>query len=126
MLPCKILLVEDSLDVRAAFRAILEQEGFRVAVSQDGPSMRQALEQTDIDVVIIDVALPGGENGLALADEVARSGFAVILVTGHPGYFEAVEKSGHRHLFKPFRMEALLGMVARVRRELDGRNAGKR
>jgi DNA-binding response OmpR family regulator len=122
---CRVLVVEDDPDVQEVFNHVLAQEGYELLVAHDGSSMRDALAKSEIDVVVVDVMLPGGENGLALADEAARRGCGVILVTGHHDHYDSVEKSGRHHLFKPFRMEALLAMVDQVLQETEALCATK-
>jgi DNA-binding response OmpR family regulator len=87
-----------------------------VAVTNGG-EMRKALAAGDVDVAVIDVVLPGPEDGLALAKEVAAQRVGVILVTGSHDHFETVEKSGHRYLFKPFRIDSLLSLADELLRE---------
>jgi DNA-binding NtrC family response regulator len=116
---CKVLIVEDDPAVQQVFDMVLADKGYELVLARDGASMRRALAVGDIDAVIIDVMLPGGETGLALANEAAGHGCGVILVTGHYDHYQRVAESGYRHLFKPFRLSALTGMVERVLREQD-------
>lgn len=112
---CKVLVVEDDHFVREMLGDVFEDEGYRFTLATDGADMRRTIA-TDpgIDIVVIDVTLPGGESGLALAREAATRGFAVILVSGDHSRFEQVERSGHRFLFKPFRIGSLLQLVEEV------------
>ena len=64
-----------------------------------------------VHVAIIDVLLPGGENGIDLAREVEAAGCPVILMTGYHDLFETVEQSGFRFLHKPFRVRRLMQCV---------------
>ena len=100
---------------------VFAHEGYHFTIASDGASMRRGLASPGIDVVIVDVGLPGGETGLALAEEAADRGCGVILVTGHGKFYEDVEKSGHRYLFKPFRLGSLLELVDHVLRETQAR-----
>jgi DNA-binding NtrC family response regulator len=111
---CRVLIVEDNEDVQNLLEDVFVAEGYRFAIATDAIEMRRIIAADHIDVVIIDVLLPGGESGLALAHEVAAQGYGVVLVTGHPSHFEAVEKSGHRYLHKPFRLPSLLQLVDEV------------
>jgi DNA-binding NtrC family response regulator len=114
---CKVLIVEDSTDIQQLLGDVLAHEGYEFVIAGDGRAMRAILAADDIDVVIVDVALPGGETGLTLAKHAVDEGCGVVLVTGHGKYFEDVEKSGHRYLFKPFRMASLLELVNQVLQE---------
>ena len=118
---CKVLVVEDDPGVQQVFEMVLADKGYELVIARDGASMRDALAAADVDVVIIDVMLPGGEMGFALAREAESHGCGVILVTGHHDHYQGVAESGHRHLFKPFRLSALTEMVEQVLQEQDAR-----
>jgi two-component system, OmpR family, response regulator len=118
---CKVLIVEDNADIQQLLGNVFSYEGYEFAIAGDGRVMRHILAAENIDVVIVDVALPGGETGFTLAKHALDQGCGVILVTGHGQYFEAVEKSGHRYLLKPFRMRSLLELVDEVLKEVRAR-----
>jgi two-component system OmpR family response regulator len=96
---------------------VFADQGYRFAVVTNGGEMRKALATSEVDVAVIDVVLPGLEDGLALAKEVAAQGIGVILVTGSHDHFATVEKSGHRYLFRPFRIRSLLSLADELLRE---------
>ncbi|HEX7970070.1 MAG TPA: response regulator [Stellaceae bacterium] len=116
---CRVLIVEDDPAVQHVFKTLLAAEGFECLVARDAPSTRSALAAGDVDVAIMDVMLPGAENGLALAQEAAERGCGVIVVTGHHDRYDAVEASGHKYLFKPFRVRALLDVLDEVLRRAN-------
>lgn len=118
---CKVLIVEDDPAVQQVFGMVLADEGYELVLARDGASMRNALAADDIDVVIIDVMLPGGEMGFVLAGEATGRGCGVILVTGHHDHYQHVVDSGYPYLFKPFRLSALTGMVEQVLQEKAAR-----
>ena len=122
---CKVLVVEDNQDIQDLLGEAFGHEGYHFTLVSNGAAMRQALAAGDVDIVLIDVLLPGGENGIALAEEAAAHGCGVILVTGHHDHFETVEKSGHRYLFKPYRIAPLLELVDQVLRESKARCTAK-
>jgi DNA-binding NtrC family response regulator len=83
--------------------------------------MREVLAAWKVDLVLIDVVLPGGMRGLALAKEVDAQGISAILVTGSHDHFQNIEESGHTFLLKPFKIGALLSMATDVLRESKAR-----
>jgi DNA-binding response OmpR family regulator len=109
--PCSVLIVEDEPLIQEVFADVLAGEGCEVALAGDGPSMRQRCAAENFDVVVLDIALPGGESGIDLAREATAAGCSVILITGHHDHFETVARSGYRYLFKPFRVEALVQAI---------------
>jgi DNA-binding NtrC family response regulator len=116
---CRVLIVEDDPAVQQVFDMVLADKGYELVLARDGASMRGAFAGGDIDVVIIDVMLPGGETGFALAHEATGRGCGVILVTGHHDHYQHVAESGYRYLFKPFRLSALTEMVEQVLQDTD-------
>jgi two-component system OmpR family response regulator len=114
---CRVLIVEDRPEIQELLSEVFADQGYRFSVVTNGAQMRQALATSEVDVAVIDVVLPGAEDGIALAKEAAAEGVGVILVTGSHDHFETVEKSGHRYLFKPFRIHSLLSLADELLRE---------
>ena len=111
---CRVLVVEDNDGIRDFLQALFDAEGYRIAIVAGGEQMRAALAQDRFDVALIDVTLPGADDGFALAKLASAAGCGVILVTGNARHFEAVKASGHRYLLKPFRVERLLALVSEL------------
>jgi two-component system response regulator EvgA len=75
-----ILIVDDHPSCRAAFRAVLEHDGFEVVgEADDGASAVVAAEQLQPDVVLLDVQLPD-TDGFAVAAELTRNGVGPQIV----------------------------------------------
>jgi DNA-binding NtrC family response regulator len=111
---CRVLVVEDNEDIQDLLKETFLSEGYRFAVAAGGAEMRRIIGKGEVDVCIIDFRLPGGEDGLALAKEVAAQGYGVILVSGDQTHFDTIEKAGHRFLAKPFPLRSLLRLVDEV------------
>jgi DNA-binding response OmpR family regulator len=114
---CRVLIVEDRPEIQELLSEVFADQGYRFAVVRNGAEMRQALATSAVDVAVIDVVLPGAEDGIALAKEAVAQGVGVILVTGSHDHFDMVEKSGHRYLLKPFRIHSLLTLADELLRE---------
>jgi two-component system OmpR family response regulator len=110
----KILVVDDDEGVRELLRTLFDEEGYEIVMAGSGREMRAALAAGPVDLAIIDVTLPRGEDGLKLAPEARAAGSGVILVSGDTARFAAVEQCGHPYLLKPFRMERLLALATEV------------
>ncbi|MDB5409522.1 MAG: transcriptional regulatory protein OmpR [Rhodospirillales bacterium] len=126
---CHILAVEDDPLVQDLFAQILTGEGFDFSAAASGQQMREKLAAHEIHVVLMDVILPGGENGIDLAEGLVAAGRTVILISGYHDHFERIEQSGMRYLHKPFRIPALLQSIKAALRETNAdcdRNGGRR
>jgi DNA-binding NtrC family response regulator len=109
---CKVLIVEDDDYVREFFRDVFADEGYRFILTRDGTEMRRAIDADPaIDVVVIDLTLPGSEDGLALGRHAAAQGYNVILVSGDHSRVDELSRSGHRFLLKPFRTQSLFEII---------------
>ena len=111
---CKVLIVENDDDVRDLLGDIFHDEGFRFSMVKSGSEMREALDDDDYDVAIIDVTQPGHEDGFALAKIARDQGCGAILVTGDHRHLERLQGSGQHYLLKPFRVQQLVETVDRI------------
>ena len=81
-----ILVVEDEQTVRELARRVLEQGGYRVlTASSPQEALRVAEGMTRLDLLLTDVVMPGGMNGVQLGRELARSrpGLAILHMSGY-------------------------------------------
>ncbi|MBL6945128.1 MAG: PAS domain S-box protein [Rhodospirillales bacterium] len=116
----KVLLVEDDADVRDSTVMLLKSFGCEVVEADNAEPVPGILEQDDsIDLLFSDVVLPGGKNGIDLAQDAVRQhpGLKVILVSGYPE--GTLEKAGlsdteFRLLSKPYAMDELSDALASV------------
>ena len=77
-----ILIVEDESVTRNTLRHLFEAEGYSVSEANDGDEMHRILAQTDIQLIIMDINLPG-KNGLLLARELKdHRHMGIIFLTG--------------------------------------------
>jgi PAS domain S-box-containing protein len=89
-----VLVVEDDPDVRLVTVSRLEGLGYRVRIAADGPGALEVLARDpDIALALIDVVMPGGMDGHALADEIDKRHpkMKVVLTSG---YSPRMAKSG--------------------------------
>ena len=81
-----MLLVEDDLDVRIVTAAQLKQLGYRVhAVANGNEAIDMIKSPASFDVLLTDVVLPGGIDGVTLIKEAmrARPGIGVLCMSGY-------------------------------------------
>jgi two-component system, OmpR family, response regulator len=111
---CRILIVEDNAGIRELLHTLFDDEGYDITLAADGRQMRGAVATGSFDLALIDITLPGRDDGFELAAAARDAGMAVILVTGDSRHYQAIEASGHPFLLKPFRVERLLALVTEV------------
>ena len=109
-----ILVVEDDPAVRASVANALERLGYRVLVATNGGDAldRWREDHGIIDVVVSDMIMPGGTNGVDLAEQLRRDKpeLPVILMSGYVGDLaqnEAIRQSGAYYLPKPVNIRIL-------------------
>ncbi|WP_294392611.1 histidine kinase famiy protein [uncultured Sphingomonas sp.] len=117
--PQHILVVEDHEEVLVVAREILESAGYRVSTALNGEEALRFFEATHgearIDLLFTDLVMPGGMNGLALADAICERDPSVsILMT--TGYNEELVVNGPRAratdvVSKPYRRSELLDRI---------------
>jgi PAS domain S-box-containing protein len=82
----RILVVEDNEDVRELAETMLESAGYAVLSAPSGEQALDVLDEgAEVDLVFTDVMMPGGMNGLQLADQVRqrRPGTPILVTTGY-------------------------------------------
>src|SRR6185437_14267614 len=75
----RILVVDDDRRTRALLQSYLSEMGFGVAVAEDGSRLEQTLAAQAIDLLVLDLMLPG-EDGLGLCRRIRGKGFDVPIV----------------------------------------------
>ena len=114
-----ILVVDDDREICSLLRDYLEKNGFRASVAADGKAMRRALEQSHVDLIVLDLMLPG-EDGLTLCRELrARSQVPVLMLTALSEEVDRIvglEVGADDYLAKPFSPRELLGRIKAILR----------
>jgi len=114
-----ILVVDDDRRIRTMLSRYLSGEGFRVSEAADGGAMRAALESDEVDLVLLDLAMPG-EDGLSLARHIRqRSDIPVIMLTGKGDLIDRVvglEAGADDYIAKPFHLREVLARIRTVMR----------
>ncbi len=122
----KILVVEDDPVSRETLASYLRNAGYKVCEAENGDGMRQALAKNDIDLVMLDLSLPG-EDGLSLLRELRhQSEIGVIIVSGHDDDVDrivALEMGADDYVTKPFNIRELQARAKNlIRRTLAARS----
>ena len=114
-----ILIVDDDREIRTLLRDFLEKNGFRATAVQDGKGMRRALEQSHVDLIVLDLMLPG-EDGLSLCRELrTKSQVPVLMLTALGEEVDRIvglEVGADDYLAKPFSPRELVGRIKAILR----------
>ncbi len=124
-----VLVVDDDLVVREILRLRFEEAGYHVLESEDGSEVAGILQAHSIDLLVMDIFMPGKggmETLLDLSTQGKRSdasrssGFKTIVITGHDRaeatHFQSMLRQfGVKHIFrKPIDYDALLRAASQL------------
>jgi DNA-binding response OmpR family regulator len=121
----QILVVEDEAHLAEGLRFNLEAEGYQVQVVDTGEAALDLLQtpETPIDVVVLDVMLPG-KDGFSVMSELRQSGQYVptlmLTARGHPeDILKGFAAGADDYLTKPFELAILLARLRGLLRRRD-------
>lgn len=114
----RVLLVEDDASVSEVTEAMLNELGLDVVCAQNGPEAQRALESDGFDLLISDLIMPGGMNGVQLAEWARdkRPGIKLMLFSGWTADTVIAAPPDVPILQKPFDMSALKRAIERLGR----------
>jgi DNA-binding response OmpR family regulator len=72
----RVLIVDDDRDMVEASRMVLQSEGHTVQVAYSAGEGKQAVKETNPDILLLDVMMDQPDDGIALAQDLRRDGFA--------------------------------------------------
>jgi two-component system OmpR family response regulator len=122
-----LLIVDDDREICLLLTKFLIRHGYRVTSAADGPTMMKSLEAARIDLVVLDLMLPG-EDGLSLCRRLrVASTLPIIMLTAvgeETDRIIGLEMGADDYLAKPFNPRELLARIKAVlRRAGPGRSA---
>jgi sigma-B regulation protein RsbU (phosphoserine phosphatase) len=125
-LPARILVVDDSPANRSALARLLHSRGYEALPAADGAEALRLLDAADIDLVLLDVLMPG-QSGLEVLEEIRRTRSAadlpVIMATGLDAsgdIVRALELGANDYVTKPLDFAVVL---ARTKTHIALKNA---
>ena len=114
-----ILIVDDDAEIRRLAGKFLREQGHKVTAAQDAREMREAMAAGTVDLVILDIMLPGA-NGLDLCRDIRRtSNVPIIMLTARGSDVDRIvglEIGADDYLAKPFNPRELLARIHAVLR----------
>ena len=119
--PDHILIVDDDREIRELVGTYLERNEMRVTLAANGREMRAALDKGSVDLIVLDLMLPG-EDGLALCRDLRagpRKNLPILMLTARNEEADRIlglEMGADDYLVKPFAARELLASVRSVLR----------
>ncbi len=114
-----LLVVDDDPEIRELTQEYLQQQGFHVATVASGEEMDTYLSDHEVDLLILDLMLPG-EHGLSIAQRLKKRGDLPIIIVSAQGdevdRIVGLEVGADDYLPKPFNPRELLARVRAVLR----------
>ena len=109
-----ILVVEDDVEISRLIRRYLRDNDFYVSVVADGRTLNRVLDDSRIDLIVLDLMWPG-DDGLTLCRRLrTRSGVPVIMLTAKGDELDRIiglEMGADDYLPKPFNPRELLARI---------------
>ncbi|OZQ63972.1 DNA-binding response regulator [Paenibacillus sp. VTT E-133280] len=108
----KILVVEDDKHVRKLMNAVLKREGYEVLTAENGIQALEVLEVQHIDLIILDIMMPG-MDGYEFAEELRNANNMIPILMATAKQLPEDKKKGFRHgtddyMTKPVDIEEML------------------
>jgi DNA-binding response OmpR family regulator len=110
------MVIDDDEGVREVLGLALASEGYDVQYARDGREGLEVLAGSPVDLIIVDMRMPDVDGGNFCRSYSEGGGTSpVILMTARPGRDSTADLPGVvEAVTKPFDLEYLLGLVARL------------
>jgi len=119
-----VIVVDDEPGIRETIQEYLELHDFRVTTAGGGEELRQAIDENDADLVLLDIRMPG-EDGLSLARFLrAEKQVGIIMLTAAGEVVDRIvglEMGADDYLAKPVDLRELLARIKAVLRRTERR-----
>lgn len=119
----RILIVDDDVRICRTLRSYLKREGYTVSIASNGEEMWRQFGETEPDLILLDVILPG-DDGITLARELRKSSdVGIIMLTGKNDPVDQIiglEIGADDYVTKPFDERQLLARIRSLLRRRPG------
>jgi two-component system KDP operon response regulator KdpE len=119
MAPVSVLVVDDDAQILRALRTSLKARGYDVRTASNGETALDLLAQENLDLVVLDLGLPGIDGHEVIRRVREWSDIPIIVLTVRDSQEQkvtALDSGADDHVTKPFAMEELLARMRAVRR----------
>lgn len=126
--PLSVAVLEDHDELRNLTMDALRRHGYSVAGAADAESLDELLASRRVDVLLLDISLPG-EDGLSVARRLraAHPSVFIVMVTAKGATADKVTgyaSGADMYLSKPVSLDELLAAIAGIRRRIDHERDG--
>ncbi|HEX7967995.1 MAG TPA: response regulator [Stellaceae bacterium] len=108
---CRIVIIEDDEQVSALLDYVISVEGYEVELVRPPLDRCEDIDFGEYDLAIIDLSLPRGLDGFAVAQRAAAAQIGIILMSGNQALYERAMSFGYPFLQKPFRIASLIQCI---------------
>ena len=110
----RVMIVDDEKLLRECARDLLEDAGYETEVAADAHEALQKLAATDFNIIVTDIYMPGGLDGVEFAQQVARQcpTTRVVIMTGRKLPSLDSVPDGTLLMLKPFGGDNLLSLLS--------------
>lgn len=120
----KILVVDDDFEIRQLLKILLRTRGYEPVTAANADEALALLRQQPFDLLLLDIMLPGGTDGLSLCRSIRQfSHVPIIMLTARGETYDKViglESGADDYVTKPFEREELLSRIrAMLRRSRE-------
>ncbi|HYK97797.1 MAG TPA: response regulator [Candidatus Acidoferrales bacterium] len=120
----RVLVVDDDQDIRELLVSVLEDDGYQAESAQNGREALEVLERWKADVVVLDLMMPV-MDGWTFADRMHEKwDIPIVVISAATDLKRHAGRVGAAGVVaKPFEIESLLPVIARVSTTSNGTNA---
>jgi DNA-binding NtrC family response regulator len=111
----RVLLVDDEIIFTRNMSKLLKNRGYQVTAVNSGDAAIRELEQNPVDVIVLDLKMPG-MDGITTLKEILKLGLftETLILTGHGSIdsaLEAMKLGAYDYLTKPCEIDELVGKI---------------